>query len=134
VWSPAHGDGVVAHIEGAATEKPVRVSFVDRSGEKIVLWYREDGSKNPLDVGPSLFHAGTHIVEAPEPKRKPKGHEFKTGDKVLVRDVAGEVWSLDFYSHSINRLHGCVGGCWFYCIPYEGNEHLLCTTDSPEGE
>lgn len=26
----------------------------------------------------------------------------------------------------------CVGSLSVYCIPYEGNEHLLDTTDNPE--
>lgn len=135
VWSPAHGDGVVAHIEGAATEKPVRVSFVDMSGEKIVLRYREDGRRNPLDVGRSIFHAGSRIVEAPEPDRKPPC-PFKPFDKVLVRSDYLKSWIAALFSHKREcNIYPYVilgGHAFTECISFEGNEHLLGTTNSPE--
>lgn len=58
---------------------------------------------------------------------------FKPFDKVLVRDSIDGEWMPDFYAHSLSVGH-CVitGGEWSQCIPYEGNEALLGTTDSPE--
>ena len=61
-------------------------------------------------------------------------HKFVPFQKVLVRCYADHVWRCNIYSHrSINseQPHECVWGAWKYCIPYEGNEHLLVTTDSP---
>lgn len=60
-------------------------------------------------------------------------HEFKPFDKVLVRDDNDSTWVCDFYSN-VHADCGfiCVGELWQQCIPYEGNEHLLGTTDSPE--
>ncbi len=60
-------------------------------------------------------------------------HEFKPYEKVLVRDYEDSYWRADLFSHSdeANKLFICVGHQWSYCIPYEGNEHLLGTTDSP---
>ena len=62
--------------------------------------------------------------------------EFKPFDRVLVRDSDDEKWSACLYSHkdsnSREYYHRMVGDAGFaQCIPYEGNEHLLGTTDSP---
>lgn len=59
---------------------------------------------------------------------------LKPFDKVLVRDTKEQVWIADLFSHIVNRLLGgytfaCVGHYPSQCIPYEGNEHLLGTTD-----
>lgn len=62
-------------------------------------------------------------------------HEFKPFDKVLVRDGENKNWRCDFYSYKDNAgIVHCTGkgGWWQYCIPYEGNEHLVGTTDMPE--
>jgi hypothetical protein len=63
---------------------------------------------------------------------KPKV-ELKPFDKVLVRDNKLEYWRANLFSH-IDKYgcHYCVWSCWNYCIPYEGNEHLLGTTNDPK--
>lgn len=67
-------------------------------------------------------------------KKEPK---FKPFDKVLVRDADNTVWNLAQYAfkdeNSTSYDHCVVGGIhWIYCIPYEGNEHLLGTTKNCE--
>lgn len=60
--------------------------------------------------------------------------EFKPFDKVLVRDNNTEEWRADFFSY-IQRddfMFVTVASCWKYCIPFEGNEHLLGTSNSPD--
>lgn len=62
--------------------------------------------------------------------------EFKPFDKVLIRDEDNQTWRVCLFSHYRKDLscpYVCVG-CSAYkqCIPYEGNEYLLATTDSPE--
>ena len=61
-------------------------------------------------------------------------YNFKPFDKVLVRYYNNSTWSCDLYSHysKKNEKHCCVGGFVEYCLPYEGNEYLLGTTDSPD--
>lgn len=61
---------------------------------------------------------------------------LKPFDKVLVREDNKHVWSTQFFERINNRLKDsfvCVGG-WRYrqCIPYEGNEHLLNTSNEPD--
>ena len=62
-------------------------------------------------------------------------HEFKAKDWVLVRDDDKETWKLGIFSHLVDRPsfpYVCVGNSYDECIPYEGNEALLGTTDAPE--
>lgn len=60
-------------------------------------------------------------------------HQFKPFDKVLVRDSDEQEWVCNLFSHIDEEgLHCCVSSWWVQCIPYEGNEHLLGTTNEPE--
>ena len=53
----------------------------------------------------------------------------KPFDKVLVRDSKASKWRANLFSHkNIDEPYYCVYASWNYCIPYEGNEHLLGTT------
>lgn len=57
---------------------------------------------------------------------------FKPFDKVLVRDDDGQEWKINFFSHykkDVCYKYYCLKSCYNQCIPYEGNEHLLGTTD-----
>lgn len=71
---------------------------------------------------------------------KREEHEFKPFDKVLVRDRKDEVWIIDFFSH-YNRSddhelypYVTLQAAYSMCIPYEGNEDLLQTTNEPDGK
>lgn len=59
-------------------------------------------------------------------------HEFKPKEWVLTRDDDDEDWKLNIFSHKGEDCFCCVSSVWCQCIPYEGNEHLLGTTDDPE--
>lgn len=64
---------------------------------------------------------------------KPKV-ELKPFDKVLVRDSKSDYWRATLFSHvNENGCYYCVWASWTYCIPYEGNEHLLGTNKDVEG-
>lgn len=64
-----------------------------------------------------------------------KEHEFKPFDKVLVRDNDDDLWAVAFYSHKINNSGypyiTCSNMFFMQCIPFEGNEHLVGTSNSP---
>lgn len=57
---------------------------------------------------------------------------LKPFDKVLVRGGDGQKWTHDFFGF-LDKDKGlpfvCVGYYVSQCIPFEGNEHLLGTTD-----
>lgn len=64
--------------------------------------------------------------------------EFKPFDRVLVRDNDSDIWIPAFFSfksegteYPFDTIHS---GNYRYCIPYEGNEHLAFTCDSPYGK
>lgn len=63
-----------------------------------------------------------------------KEYQFKPFDKVLVRDDYEDEWRASFFSHIREGLSRYVttGLVWKFCIPYEGNEHLLGTTNNVE--
>lgn len=60
---------------------------------------------------------------------------FKPFDKVLVRNDDSDAWMPKFFSYQDDSMyysfHSINNGEYRQCIPYEGNEHLAFTTDSP---
>ena len=62
--------------------------------------------------------------------------QFKPFDKVLCRDSNTDVWKANLFSHEKQGMgypyYVCGGSSYTQCIPYEGNEHLLGTTDKPK--
>ena len=65
---------------------------------------------------------------------KPKC-EFKPFDKVLGRNEKDDVWEAELFSHYREESQypfRCIGFARKYCIPYEGNEYLLGTTNNPK--
>lgn len=65
-----------------------------------------------------------------------KEHQFKPFEKVLVRDSYDDMWRASFFSHIKEDDGRYVTTCltWRFCVPYEGNEHLLGTTNNVEGQ
>ena len=62
--------------------------------------------------------------------------EFKPFDKVLVRDGIDEKWTISLFSYYDEETqyfpYVCISGRYVHCIPYEGNENLLNTTNTPK--
>lgn len=62
-----------------------------------------------------------------------KDCEFKTFDKVLVRNDECLQWGARFFDRMYEGDYACTDSLIYkYCIPYEGNEHLNGTTENPE--
>lgn len=65
-----------------------------------------------------------------------KHKQFKPYDRVLVRTTKSSNWDIDFYSYFNNAIKTHITLNNVYgdnnILPYEGNEHLLGTTDEPE--
>lgn len=55
---------------------------------------------------------------------------LKPFDRVLVRISDNNMWCSSIFSHTWEGTYFCVGILHLQCIPYEGNEHLLGTTNS----
>ena len=59
---------------------------------------------------------------------------LKPFDKVLVRDSASDKWRANLFGYiGKDGYYYCVYANWIFCIPYEGNESLLGTTNDVEG-
>lgn len=64
-------------------------------------------------------------------KKKP---QFKPFEKVLVRDNETEKWRCTFYSYFepySTYSHVTSDSAYAICIPFEGNENLVGTTNNP---
>jgi hypothetical protein len=86
-----------------------------------------------------LFDALTKKGKAWDAEKKQivdikKELQFKPFEKVLVRDSYDDMWRASFFSHikEDDGRYVTTGLSWKFCIPYEGNEHLLGTTDNFE--
>ena len=89
------------------------------------------------DRNGTLFSAADFLALTPEDVRdKPKEPEFKPFDRVLVRDSCDEEWGIDIFEkydcENAPYRNICLSSRWQQCIPYEGNEHLLGTTENVE--
>lgn len=72
------------------------------------------------------------IEDSPKLSNSPnigKNFELKPFDKVLVRDTKNEKWKPAFFWCKTDFFRTIGFNDWTYCIPYEGNEHLLNTTN-----
>ena len=63
-----------------------------------------------------------------------KDRDFKAFDRVLVRDRNFDKWEADIFQEYGEYVYKCFRYMWKQCIPYEGNEHLLGTTDKPNNQ
>lgn len=81
------------------------------------------------------------VTKRPKPTYKKEvdipEHKFEPFEKVLVRDTDKCKWKIDIFERE--DLTGddefkyvCLVSSWKNCIPYEGNEHLLGTTNNPD--
>ena len=65
-----------------------------------------------------------------------KEYKFKPFDRVLVRDGDNDFWYVNLFGYFQKGYEypyrGVVGCAYKQCIPFEGNEYLLGTTNSPK--
>lgn len=78
-------------------------------------------------------HVNDIIIEIEEEQQKSE-YQFKPFDKVLVRENDIQEWRCSLFSHNSKNGCGFIAAAlyWKQCIPYEGNEHLLGTSDKPK--
>lgn len=129
-----------AHIGKEITDEECPFLYVDNRGA-IASGYN---MKCFMNGG----YGGGHSTEVkadellswePEPQPQPLP-QLEPFQKVLVRQEDDDEWEASFFSHYRQMPSGkephnvCVTFPWTQCIPYEGNEHLLGTTDKPNEE
>jgi hypothetical protein len=70
-------------------------------------------------------------------KLKMNEYKFEPYQKVLGRDEKNGLWRASIFSCYTNRSdypYRCIGEMFRYCVPFEGNEHLINTNVNPEPE
>lgn len=134
LYSPIYGELSLVGVRLGAIY-PICCRVVNTEN---AVGFAEDGKNNITDAEPTLFPSKTQrdwsklgvTDQATAPQPKP---QLKPFDKVLVRNNDDDEWVCDIFSH-IDELafYYCVGTRWEQCIPYEGNEHLLGTTNKQQ--
>lgn len=124
-------EGNVIHEFFSFSEIAVGAYGIYATIDGIVHSYCYDGCERNWDRSGNW--SGDLVLEVPDDEP-----QFKPFDKVLVRDGDDRVWCPAFYAYydevceSHHRAAG--GGRWHQCIPYEGNQELVGTTDKPKEE
>ena len=126
LYSPIFGELELVYIKD---NSPYSISCreIRQDGTAVIRGFTKDGKMLATDAEPTLFPS--------KDKRSWKVitiSQFKPFDKVLVRDSSYEMWKCDFFEHKVNNSARCIRGTWNFCIPYEGNEHLVGTDKKPE--
>ena len=104
-------DGVEQGVILSITDEVYDVAVTNNMGVYVSIAEQDD-----WELVPSKFDINT----------------LKPFDKVLVRDNNEQFWTCDWFSfHDTKQVYpfACVGHYVSQCIPYEGNQHLLGTTD-----
>lgn len=92
----------------------------------------------PYEGNEYLFETSNSLQEENKKEDYTDEYEinsFKKGDIVLVRDEKSEKWQLEAfveYNSKLDYPFVCTVSSWNQCILYEGNEHLVGTTHTPE--
>lgn len=136
LYSSLYGEVELVKVKDN-TIYPIVVSCLEF--ENYIMKFDKDGKNMTAHKEPTLFPSkdqrdwSKFVVPDQVNDQKPKT-ELKPFDKVLVRDRDDREWGCDFFSHLGDKKDAfyCIFSWWKQCIPYEGNEHLLGTTNKPE--
>lgn len=126
LYSPLFGE-----VEFVESESMITVKDING----IIHMFFSDGKFCNLTDAECLLFPSKE-VRTWEGWQAPKPHydisNFKPFDKVLVRNMNTQSWRCGLYSHYIDGKEWPFmvnNSSYKHCIPYEGNEHLLGTTD-----
>ena len=124
----------LVHGDGTTEKQIVSLIYNENAREDILVVHNQKGDvQTPF----GWQHCYDLVIEVPD--NEP---QFKPFDKVLMRSPSsGYVcWYPHFYCRYIQNAGdkkpyvSLEGFGYEECIPYEGNEHLLGTTDKPKEE
>ena len=110
-----HEIKTIIRINGAKTYNNEQLSLVEYVNETIDFTFFK-----------GLF------IELPE---KTPEHKFKPFDKVLVRNDVNSIWQPSIFTHQLGDSFYTVSLYPYekeQILPYEGNEHLVGTTNNPK--
>lgn len=105
----------------------VEFKYYERKPAKVI---RIENNVYYLSSGDTLMFQDEHCWELTT--KKFDIATLKPFTKVLVRDSDAQKWTVDlfsFFDKSLVYPYSCVGHYTSQCIPFEGNEHLLGTSN-----
>ena len=110
------------------TERGEEVLLYKNDSNEFKCWIHEERDGIHIAYGNSdVLNLFKLYLEVPD--NEP---QFKPFDKVLVRDEDQNNWNIDFFGYKSGTGFVCLLKWWKQCIPYEGNEYLIGTTDKPK--
>lgn len=130
LYTPLIGDCVLLSvIESEISQYVIGVGH-STEADAPGRWFTRDGKYIECEGAECLLFPSKENRDWSTFKPPKKGYDFKPFDKVLVRDGESDKWSADFYSHfNEDYKYITVSGVWECCIPYEGNQELVGTSN-----
>lgn len=132
LYSPLFGEVKLDRVNDVI-DYPIRCLASDGANPSFMSdgrYYREYSNTECM-LFPSEDQRDWHKFKIPN-QSKPK-HQFKPFERVLVRNYNDNKWHCELFGFKDeDGIFVCINSYWRQCIPYEGNEHLLGTTNKPE--
>ena len=128
--SEGYNSSIYLDLSGPTPSTAFRTSFFKKDLCELRLATEEEKKQlfSALEEKGKRWDSDKKAIVDVKPKWTPKPF-----DKVLVRDSKASKWRANLFSHkNIDEPYYCVYSSWNYCIPYEGNEHLLGTKNNPK--
>lgn len=128
--SEGYNSSIYLDLSSPTSSVAFRTSFFKKDLCELRLATEEEKKQlfSALAKKGKIWDIEKKMIVDVKPKWTPKPF-----DKVLVRDSKASKWRANLFSHkNIDEPYYCVYAGWNYCIPYEGNEHLLGTTKDVE--
>lgn len=97
------------------------IALVDVCDKEVGYYYDSDGFYFSQEKEGGYLNL---VLEVPDTEP-----QFKPFDRVLARENDASLWRTGFYSHELDGKHCVCGNYYQQCTPYDGNEHLLGTSD-----
>lgn len=123
----------LVHGDGTTEKQIVSLTYNENSRQDEMYVHNQKGE---VQTQFGFEHGYDLVLEVPD--NEPKETQFKPFDKVLVRNDDKQEWWCAIFSHvrktDEKYKYATNPFLWTQCIPYEGNEHLVGTTDKPKEE
>lgn len=119
-YSPVIGDAKIMSID----EEEIKMKCTNH---KARMWLNVYGHMREVDGECLIFPSKENRDWATIIKKEK--HIFKPFERVLVRYDDDDSWRIDLFEECKSAYYICMTDVFNQCIPYEGNEHLLGTTN-----
>lgn len=127
------GKGFDSHVFFNIKTKIIEYNIHGHTLQDVILRLATEDEKKQLFSALEKEGKAWDVDKKKVVSLKPNVDELKPFDKVLVRDSKSNEWRANLFSYkNVNEPYCCVYASWNYCIPYEGNEHLLGTKNNPK--